>query len=77
MRTRRRFWVEVVLSAVALLLCVLTLINGEWIEVLTGLEPDGGSGETEWFVAAAFGCCALALAVTSRLEWRRTHLDTA
>jgi hypothetical protein len=43
-RLRRRLRIEVVLAVISAVLCVLTLVFPEWIEELTGLEPDAGSG---------------------------------
>src|SRR4051794_15359690 len=43
-RLRLGLTVELVLTLVSLGLCVLTLITREWIEKLTGLDPDAGSG---------------------------------
>ena len=68
-RLRIRWWIEVTLAVIALGLFVVTLISAEWIEELTGWEPDGGSGELEWLIAAAF----LAAAVVFAWLGRRTH----
>jgi hypothetical protein len=50
---RTRFWFESVLAVVSLVALVMTLISKSWIETLTGLDPDGGSGAAEWAVAVA------------------------
>jgi hypothetical protein len=66
---RRRFRVEAGLSDASVALFVLTLAFPEWIEALTGLEPDAGSGSLELAIAGAF----LLLAITSGLLARRDH----
>ena len=41
---RMRFWFECALVLVSLSALALTLISSSWIETLTGLDPDSGSG---------------------------------
>jgi hypothetical protein len=74
-RLRRRLRVEVVLAGLSTVLCVLTLVLPEWIEALTGLEPDAGSGELEWVVAGIFLVGAVVAAVLARRDYRRLVLD--
>jgi hypothetical protein len=74
-RLTRRIAVELVLGLISLALCILTLVNKEWIEELTGLEPDAGSGALEW--AIVFGCGAAAI-LLGGFAWRdRQRLRTA
>ncbi len=68
---RARLWLEASCAALGATLFVVTLISREWIEVIFGVEPDGGSGAAEF--AIAFGLLAVA-AVSSVLairEWRK------
>jgi hypothetical protein len=58
------FWAEVLLAAAAAVLALATAIRPDWIEELTGLDPDAGSGSAEWAVTLALA--ALALAVGAR-----------
>lgn len=68
---RRRFWLEAVLAALAGALGLLTFVWRNWIEVMSGIEPDHGDGSVEWLVITALLAIAAALGVAARLEWRR------
>lgn len=70
-RLRTRLRVEVILAAISAGLFILTLINAEWIEALTGLEPDAGSGALEWLIAAAFLVAAVVIALMARRDYRQ------
>jgi hypothetical protein len=63
--------IEGVLAIVSALLALMTLISPEWIEELTGLEPDAGSGALEWGIALGFGVAAIVLALSARRDRRR------
>lgn len=76
-RLRRRFRIEAVLGAAFLVLAVVTTISMEWIEALTGFEPDGGSGALEWGITAALGVAALVAAVLARRDLHRLRALTA
>jgi len=56
-----------VLFAVAM---VATAIWPTWIEDLTGLEPDQGTGETEWWLVIVLGAAALSAALLARRDLR-------
>ena len=60
------FWAEVLLAAAAAVLAVATAIHPDWIESLTGMDPDAGSGSAEWAVTLALALAAVALAVGAR-----------
>jgi hypothetical protein len=70
-RLRTRLRVEMILAAISAGLFILTLINAEWIEALTGLEPDAGSGALEWLIAAAFLVAAVVIALMARRDYRQ------
>ena len=74
-RLRRRLRIEVVLAVSSAVLCILTLVNPEWIEALTGLEPDSGSGAVEWVIAGIFLVAAVVSAVLARRDHRRLGTD--
>lgn len=65
------------MAVMTALLTLLTLISREWIEVVFGVGPDGGSGTLEWaLVAAGFSATAVS-SVMARLEWTRRRRATA
>ncbi|MGE0879545.1 MAG: ABC transporter permease [Acidimicrobiia bacterium] len=65
MNARARWKLQATLAVVSAVLAVLTAVNAEWIEELTGLEPDGGNGELEWLFVAAFALVAVLLSAFS------------
>lgn len=60
------FWAEVILAAAAAVLAIATAIHPDWIEELTGLDPDAGSGSAEWAITLALALAAVALAAGAR-----------
>jgi hypothetical protein len=70
-RLRHRYWLELFLAVVSGVLLVLTLILPEWIEVIFGADPDRGSGEFEWLIAAAPLVVLIISSVLALREWRR------
>jgi hypothetical protein len=70
-RLRSRFWVEAALATVTALFTVVTLFSHEWIEIVFGVDPDGGSGLLEWAIVFAMAAGTLLFALLARAEWRR------
>ena len=68
---RVRFCVEVVLAVISASLAVLTLITREWIEVLFGVDPDGGNGALEWAIVGALIAASVVFALIARWDRRR------
>jgi hypothetical protein len=64
-----RFWFEAITGAIGLVLFVLTLFSREWIEELTGWDPDGGNGSLEIALALAL----LAISAVSVFAARRVY----
>jgi hypothetical protein len=54
---------QLVLAVIFFALTVLALVVPMWIEEVTGLSPDGGSGETELLLAVPFGLASIVLGV--------------
>jgi hypothetical protein len=68
---RTRFWFESALALVSLAALLMTLISKSWIETLTGLDPDGGSGAAEWAVAVALTAVTISAVGMARVELKR------
>lgn len=72
-RRRRRAlaYVESVLCAVTGVPAVLTIFWRDWIEGLTGWDPDHHSGSVEVLIIVVLALVSLAAGVAARLSWRR------
>jgi hypothetical protein len=62
--------VETILAATFAVLAVVTAVWPTWIESITGLEPDAGSGSLEWAIVAVFAAAALGAAIVARHDYR-------
>lgn len=71
---RTRFWVETALASVTAALLLLTLVSREWIELLSGVAPDGGDGSWEAAIVAGLALACGVSVVAARVEWRRSPL---
>jgi len=68
---RTRFWIEAGLASLCGLLAVLTLFWQDWIEGLTGFDPDEHSGSFEWTIVAGLVLACVVVSLAARAEWRR------
>jgi hypothetical protein len=66
------FWVEAALSGVTGLVLVLTLVTRDWIEVVFGVDPDGGDGTLEWLLVAGLTVVFGVSYFSARAQWRRS-----
>lgn len=64
-----RFWLEAGFAGLSGFLLVLTLMWRDWIEAVFGLDPDGGSGSTEWAIVATLLAATLVATLVARAEW--------
>jgi hypothetical protein len=71
MKRRTRFWVETVCGIIGVSLFALTLISREWIEIVFGVDPDGGSGALEFGIALLLLGVAVGSSLLALREWRR------
>ena len=72
-RLRLQAKLETGVAIVAAALLVLTLITREWIELLTGWDPDGGSGALEWGIVVVLAVIAVGLSLRARSDWRKVQ----
>ena len=71
---RTRLRVEVIVAALTGVLGVVTIVVPDWIEVVTGTDPDHGNGSLE--VAIVIALCIVSV-VLSAVAWRtRRRLQT-
>jgi hypothetical protein len=70
------FWIESVLAFVSGLLCLITPISPDWIELVSGWDPDQHNGSVEWFIAAALLVVCVVMITLARIEWRRSTLNS-
>lgn len=68
---RARFWLEIALASLSLFLAVMTVFWRDWVEALTGFDPDRHSGSVEWAIVAGLVLLCLAAGIFARVEWRR------
>jgi hypothetical protein len=60
-------------SAIALLsgsLGLVTIFWRDWIEALTGWDPDHHSGTAEWLIVATLLAVSVAMGLAARRSWR-------
>lgn len=57
------------LAVLLALATIATAVWPHWIEELTKLEPDGGSGSAEWGLVVVLGLLSAAAAGLSRWEY--------
>jgi DNA-binding NarL/FixJ family response regulator len=68
-----RFWVEAGLAALCGFLAILTLVTRDWIEALTGFDPDRNIGSFEWTIVAALLLVCILSAIAARADWHRLN----
>jgi hypothetical protein len=72
---RMRFWVEAGLAALCGFLAILTLFTPDWVEALTGFDPDNHNGSFEWVIVAALSLVCILFSIAARADWR--HLKSS
>ena len=70
-RLAGRARMQLAFALVSAALTVLAAIIPRWIEELTGLNPDGGSGLLEWGLAVLFAAASIGFGIGSFRTRRR------
>ena len=68
-----RLWIELTLSLACACLTALTIAWPTWIEGLFDIDPDAGSGSSEWEITLAFAIATVALFALAGRTWRRSR----
>jgi hypothetical protein len=61
------FWLAVSVGSASLALAAVTVASAEWVESMTGLEPDAGSGALEWVLVAVLASVGSVALVAARI----------
>ena len=61
---------EMAVALCAGVLGILTIFWHDWIEALTGWDPDHHDGGVEWIVVVGLLAVAAALGLMARRQWR-------
>jgi hypothetical protein len=70
---RARFWILGGIAAITGVLAIITPFAPDWIEVVSGWDPDQHDGSVERLIVIGL-CCVTALSfLLAALEWRRTQ----
>jgi len=65
-----RVGLETAIALLAALLGVMTIFWHDWIEALTGWDPDQHNGAAEWLIVAGLLVVAVAMGIAARRHWR-------
>jgi hypothetical protein len=69
---RRLFWVETALAAITGLLALITPIFPDWIEFVSGWDPDQHDGSVERMIVVGLFVVTIVMVGLAAIEWRRT-----
>jgi len=67
----RRFWLEIGLASMTSLLALITPIFPDWIEFVSGWDPDQHDGSVEWLIVVGLFFVTVVMVALAALEWRR------
>ena len=67
-----RFWIEIGLASISGLLAVITPVFPDWIEFVSGWDPDQHDGSVERLIVVGLFLVTAAILALAAIEWRRT-----
>jgi len=68
--SKARAGLETALALAAGLLGIITIFWHDWIEALTGWDPDQHAGALEWLIVVALLAVAVIVGSAARRHWR-------
>jgi hypothetical protein len=69
-RSKVRARLEAIVALCAGILGILTIFWPDWIEALTGWDPDHHNGSVEWIVAIGLLTISAAIGLVARRDWK-------
>jgi hypothetical protein len=72
-----RVRIEILVSALLAAATILTAVWPDWIEGLTGFDPDGGNGSAEWLIVVVLAVITVAAIALTRHDLRVARRRTA
>ena len=69
-RSKVRVRLETAVALAAGILGLVTIFWHDWIEMLTGLDPDQHNGSAEWLLVTGLLAIAVAMGLVARRHWR-------
>ena len=69
---RLRFWIEIGLASLTGILALITPVFPDWIEVVSGWDPDQHDGSVERLIVFGLFLATVAIFAVAAFEWRRT-----
>ena len=69
-RLKIRVRLEMAVALATGMLGLLTVFWPDWIEMLTGRDPDQHNGSVEWLLVAGLLVVAVATSLLARRDWR-------
>ena len=70
---RTRFRIEAIAAFFTGALAVVTVVVPDWIEVLTGADPDHGDGSLELVIVVSCGVACVISSVLAWINFRHAH----
>jgi uncharacterized membrane protein YidH (DUF202 family) len=69
---RLRFWIEAALALLTGVLALVTPFFPDWIELISGWDPDQHDGSVESMIVIGLAIITVLTAGLAVVEWRRT-----
>jgi uncharacterized membrane protein len=69
---RPLFWIEIGLAAITGFLALITPTFPDWIEFVSGWDPDQHDGSIERMIVVGLFVVTIVMVALAAIEWRRT-----